>query len=585
MAGENACHAGPGMAEILAQLGAAAADSDPAYVTLIRLLTFGGRLPFACAVSSLTVREQGLLQRVIGDEALRLQPADAGPGKGNVLVTQSPQGRLSLGDTEPAGSRILGWLTLARSALEQVDEEVLAWEIAERSEQAHLDEILHGWSSTGLLADRVRQVADWVDRVETVLIYIGDQVFSRSDASTSTLLRGGLLARLERTPLASWAPPERLFVVAAHLLFTAGRAIRFEEFNGRQLSATALRAWLVSTWLRYAHAAGAAAPADLGGRPAESLAREISDLSDAVNQSGWVRFRRITGPTFAKTEIMTELPRQQRSHPSLPERVRRFAQRAVGCSPDPRLSGEQAIGEIAAAIAAQPPGQQGPLIERLLAAIVQAAVVETGADYGMSSAVRDITRLAPAGGDPLAAVLGLRKPDFFCCVMAHPRHDDAGLGRLLWLVAQRMQYNRWHFVPGNFDREDVPRQRHYFFPPAMPDLAEFSDLWHGGHIAAQVRYSVRAPGAQLWREPLNVRGNAYRGCFDIRAVRMGGRPFDREDLWAAVRYSGLVDALWRSVAARISSGDCAVPVISAFGQEWYEQSRWKTILADPLLTS
>ena len=568
------------MADILGRLHVSAAAGEPAYVALIRLLTLGGRVPFQRAVRSLTAWERAVLQQVIGNESLRLRAPDSPNQPESIRVTQSPQGRLTLG-AAAAGTALLGWLELEPAALEQVSEDVLAWEITERSEQDRLDAILGGWAGQGVLAERVRQVTDWVDRVETVLIYIGDQVFSRSDAATSTLLRDGLLARLEAAPLTSWTPAERLFVVAAHLLFTTGRAVRFEEFNGCQLSATALRAWLVGTWRRYAHAAGRAEQADLAGRPPEFLARDIAVLAEEVNQSPWIRFRRITGLTFAKTEVLAELPAAQRSHPALPAPVRRLAGLPAGWSPNPGRSGEEAIRDIVAAVAAQPEDRHGPLLEQLLAAIVTAAVTDTGADYGMSSAVRDLGRLAPEPCDCLAPVLGLRKPDFFCCVMPHPRSsDDAGLGPLLWLVAQRMQYNRWHFVPGNFERASVPRQRHYFFPPAMPDLADFADQWHGGHIAARVRYSIRAPGAQLWRDPLVIGGHAYRGGFDIRAVRTGGRPFGREELWTAVRYSGLVDALWRSVADQLSRG-LPVPVIAAFDQEWYEQRSWRTILTGP----
>jgi hypothetical protein len=72
-----------------------------------------------------------------------------------------------------------------------------------------------------------------------------------------------------------------------------------------------------------------------------------------------------------------------------------------------------------------------------------------------------------------------------------------------------MMFNRWHFVPGQFDRAEIPLNRHYFFPPQVPDIAEHSEHRHGGHISARVRYSIRAPGAQVWREPFHVFGHGY----------------------------------------------------------------------------
>lgn len=576
------------MTDVLAQLRdmtlAGAAVGEPAYVALIRLLTMGGRIPYQAGVDALIPRDLAVLSQVLGDETIRLEPPGGKPHSDDLLVCQSVQGRLFLAehpadpDDGPAVAAPIARLSLSEPMLERVAEEVLSWEITEQAEQAELDLMLRGWADQGVLPDRIRQVADWVERVETVLVYIGDLTYSRSDAGTSTLSRDGWLARLESSPLYTWSAADRLFVAAAHLLFATGRSIRFEEFNGRQLSATRLRTWLVATWRRYAYATATPVPPRLAARPLDTLAEEVRELSDTVNRSDWVRFRRIVGPTFAKTEVLAELPVDRRSHKTLPEPIRGFAVQVTGTAPDDKLPAEAAVATIVDALLTRPVDEGGAALAQLLATIVHAAVVDLRADYAMSSAVRDIRRLAPSGGSRVAGILELRKPDFFCCVLPHPQlleqRIEADIGRILWLVAQRMQYNRWHFAPGNFDRAEIPLRRHYFFPPALPDLAESSDLWHGGHVAAQVRYSVRAPGAQLWRQALDVSGNAHRGCFDIRAVRMSGEPFGREQLWTAIRYSGLVDALWRQVAEWVRR-ERPVPTIPGFDRNWYEHAGWK----------
>ncbi|MEV4121658.1 hypothetical protein [Micromonospora sp. NPDC049645] len=567
---------GSGMADLLADLHTRISFDQPAYVELTRLLTLDGRVQFRHAVAALTEFERAVLHRTLGDETLRLRRPDSSPSAPtDLLIGQSAQGRLTLRHPDTSGPAALAVLPLPDAVAEEITEEVLGWQLAECAEQARLDALLGRWQAAGVLPERVRQVADWVDRVETVLIYIGDQVFSRSDAKTNTLLRDGLLDRLANTPLDAWNSAERLFVAAAHLLFTAGRSIRFEEFNGRQLSATGLRDWLLDRWRRYAHATGTPLPDDLVARPAPTLAEEVAALAREVDRSDWIRFRRIRATAFSKHEALAELHRPDRTQQFLPEQVRRFAHRALGVALDAGLPGEKGVARTTEAILRQP-GDAGAGLAHLLAVIVHSAVVELDADYAMSSAVRDPNRLAPAPQDPLREVLRLRKPDFFCCVLPHPRLAEHDLGRMLWLVAQRMQYNRWHFAPGNFDRTDVPRQRHYFFPPTLPDLAEFSDLWHGGHVAARVRYAIRAPGAPLWREPLSVGGNEFRGCFDIRAVRMHGRPFDRADLATAIRYSGLVDALWRTVV-RCAADGVVAPVVTTFDRAWYERRGWAEV--------
>jgi hypothetical protein len=577
----------PGMSALLAEMRSAIEWTQSADVILTRLLTLGGRVPFADALATLTTREQGIVLRTLGDDSLRLSPispTEPPPPAGDLTVGQFPQGRLAFRDAPPPDAHPLARLRLPTTALEEIDEEAAAWQLAEDDERAAFDSLLDAWHREGALVRRIREVADWVERVETVLIYVGDEVFSRSDAGTSTLLRGGRLERLVCVAPSQWTAAERLFVCSAQLLFASGRSARFEEFNGRQLSATGVRAWLLATWRRYAHAVGERIPSDLAARSAMELARGLPALSAAVDRSAqWVRFRRIKAPTFTKRETMARIPATERNHPGLPPAVRDFAADRVGWRADDNQPGEQAVSGLVGAIARAAAAERGPLIEGLLAAIVHGAALELDADYAMSSAVRDVRDLAPGHMARAAAVLRLRKPDFFCCVMPHPRLDQldvpgrADLGEMLWTVAQRMQYNRWHFAPGNFDRTEVPADRHYFFPPALPDLADFSDLWHGGHIAAGVRSSIRAPGSQMWREPFDVADNGYRGCFDIRAVRSSGRPFGVAELRMAIRYCGLVDALWRSAVLNFSAAGEPL-VVTAFGRYWYEERGWREAL-------
>jgi hypothetical protein len=561
-------------AGLFGALRAGTCEPRPAYVHLVTLLTAGGRIPYEQAIASLTVREHSFLCHLMGDEKTRVVSEDTAPAVGRVLVAYSPQGKVSLlFPGEPAGPGVVGGLAAGPGILERIEEEHAAWAVRERAEQREIDRMLRGWERNGSLARRVREVADWVNRVETILIYVGRKTFSKSDAASNTLLRAGVLAELATAPLSRWDRADRLFIAAAQVLFGAGRSIRFEEFNGRQLSASGLRDWLLGRWRDYADALRRTSPPDLACRRLERLAAEVTALSAEVDRSDWVRFRRISGLTFAKREVLARVPPSERSHAALPSLLRRFAGHALNVDV-PAVTGEEGVGLLVDQILAE--DDPGPALEGLLAHIVLSAVVDLGADYAMTSAVRDARSLR-SGADRTASALSLRKPDFLCCVLPHPERmrDEPGLATLLWRVAQRMQYNRWHFVPGNFDRTEIPAQRHYFFPPTMPDLAESAEFWHGGHAAARVRFSIRAPGAQLWRDPFDAFGNRYRGCFDIRAVRTRGRPFTRAELWTATRYSGLVDAFWRSVVRRCSAPGVPWPVISAFGRDWYEAGAWR----------
>ncbi|MFJ3395805.1 hypothetical protein ACIPM5_02165 [Streptomyces microflavus] len=549
-------------------------EDRPAYAALVRLITLGGRLPYEDGSAGLTVWERHLLHEVMGDDQLRLSAPSARDA--DLVVAYSRQGRLSLHLREeldaPPEADILATLRVGEAARERAEEYRTAWRQEELLEQRELDQILHAWEREGRLTERLAQVVDWVDRVETVLVYIGRRVYSRSDAASNTLLRDGLLKELAGVPVADWPQADRLFVAAAHILFTAGGPVCFEEFNGRQLSAQGLRTWLVSRLRGYAGAVGVRIPSDTAGRPLQELATEAAALRSAVHASGTLCFRRISAPAFGKREILAKVSAAERSHDRLPPTLAELARGIPAMDHPTGLPAEAVVSRAVVELAL---GGGDP--EELLPLIVMAAVRDVRADYGMSSAVRDLTRLGALPSDRTSGMLALRKPDFFCCVLPHPgfvgQRTDHELVTLLWSVSQRMQYNRWHFVPGNFSRAEVPAERHYFFPPTMPDLAEHAELWHGGHVAAGVRHSIRAPGAHLWREPLVVGGNHYRGGYDIRLVRTEGTPFTRADLWTAVRYSGLIDAFWRGLACLERP-----PVISGFGKDWYRSGAWKSYL-------
>jgi hypothetical protein len=541
----------------------------PAYAGLLRLLTNGGIVPFRSAIEGLTTRERAILQHVLGRDELRLLPPT---GDAEIAVAHSPHGKLTLHERDrgdlPESSQVVAALRLPRWLIEMVDEECAADDALEAHEREQLDALLRAWRDDGSLAARLEQVIDWVERVETVLVYVGRRVFSRSDSGSSTLIRDGVLAALRGRSLDEWPWEERLFVTAAQLLFRTGRAVRFEEYNGRQLTAAGLRQRLLRRCCAYLRAAGRADPADLSRMAPAELAALAGDLAPAVDASQRIRYRRINGATYAKDEFLLEWGRDERGHGHLPRLLAELP--AAGGDPG------DAVRRLAAG--ALRAGDHA-LLDRLLRALVLGAVLDTGADYGMSSGVRDIGRLRDGGDGVVGAVLTLRKPDFFCCVLPSPDMERtlpaSRTADILWQVAQRMMFNRWHFVPGNFERSEIPAQRHYFFPPLVPDIGEWCDMRHGGHTSARVRYTIRAPGAAMWTLPYLAFGQPYRGCFDIRVVRMDGPPFTLGELRVACQYSALVDAFWREIAAHVEDRDGTAPVFAAYDREWYRQERWR----------
>lgn len=563
----------------------------PAYVGLIRLATLNGRVPFRLALTSLTAREAAIVQSTFGREDIMIVPPDSDDmDRCNFLVAHSPYGKLSLyertAEAPEDTSEIIGGIQIERSLLNRIEDECLEESLLEAQVQRQLDAMLFGWEAAGVIDRKVAQVADWVDHVETVFVYIGRQLFSRSDAGSSTLIkRPGLLHLLKGRPVAEWSVAERLFTATAQLLFLTGMSIRFEEFNGRQLTALRIKRWLMQKACVYYAALDQQVPADLVVLSLEELATRVGQLAVRVDQTDWIRFRRINGITFVKEECLIHAVDHSHHPDQLAPLLVDFAAQALGLQLDPALSPQQSVATITAA-ALRKAGQTSSTadLEQIIQRIILSAVLESGADYGMSSSFRDLTQLKSHAG-----MLTMTKKDFFCCVLPHPHIAETMpqhvLAEILHSVALRMEFNRWHFIAGNFDREEVPLDRHYFFPPRMPDIAEWSDLHHGGHTGACVRYSIRAPGAQLWNPPFFAFGHAYRGCYDVRLVRMEGPPFEKHDMYIASRHCSLMDAFWRTIQRFIEEEGGTCPALNGYTGEWYKRGEWKDFLAECSLQS
>lgn len=552
---------------------------------LLTKLTRNGRIPFGLACSRLITWESLLIQHVLGCPDIELYINEP-EGDGLVTVTSSALDPIAFwapGESPRPGAEPIGWLRIPPHIMDMIEEEASRAASREAMELREVDEILRQWELAGELDKKLVELADRVERVETVFVYIGRDIFSKSDAGSNTLTRDGLLASLRNRPPGDWRESERLFVVLAHCLFNSGRSVRFEEFNGKQLSVAGVREFLLNRCASYPPAAAS----DLGNPHSLGLfdlADRVRALMSDADRSPMMRYRRINGLTFVKNEYLLDFP-LPRDPESLPELVAGYGQVLdVPLTGDVRGDLHRMTLEAAAADASGLPaqeqaGSQGALGE-LLAAIVLSAVIRTGADYGMSSSVRDLSRLrgaVPGGPD---GMLMLKKADFFCCCLPHPAQmdtkDDEAVA-ILWRAAQRMMYNRWHFAPGEYDRAVIPEKRHYFFPPQIPDIAEHGEHHHGGHTASRVRHTIRAPGPQVWHPPFTVFGHGYRGCYDIRLVRMEGPPFTLREVTEAVRHCSLIDELWRTLAAGVETGDFPVRPIQGFDREWYDKRSWEQL--------
>lgn len=564
--------------------------AGPAHGVLVRLLTVGGKIPYRLAMRRLLFHERSLVNELIGRDEIRMvAPGDEAYAMCNVRVSYSATGKLSMYvddmETPPEDADIIAGLVVDAAILDRVRQDATQEALLEQRERREIDEVLRAWEAQGELAKRVQEVADWVDHVETVYLHIDRRMFARSDMGNN-LLRGRYLEQLETVPLSQWQPAERVFVFAIHALFRTGRSIRFEEFNGLELNARELRRWLTERLFQYHEALGREVPTDTAQVPMLTLATRVGEMLEQIDRSGWVRIRRINGITVTKEEVLiAPAQAEARRLSSLPGLLVDHAARKLDLALDGAADPARNMEACAlAALHKDVEAGTSTHLEELIQCIVLSATIEADADYAMSSSLRSFARLQGTPESRAAGALSLSKPDFFTCVLNHPvrtKHiSDPDMGKILHAVAARMEFNRWHFVVGNFERDEIPQDRHYYFPPTMPDVAEWSDAWHGGHVNAAVRYTVRAPGASLWTDPFMAFGHPYRGIYDIRLVRMYGPGFTGKEVFSAARHTTLLDVLWRTVMKRIHDG-LPAPTIQSFTKDWYLTSmKWKDVTGE-----
>ena len=419
------------------------------------------------------------------------------------------------------------------------------------------------------LADVLEQVIDHVAHVEAVGFYVGDRFFARMERFTNLIDSAknpeGFLTRLREKNYLNWSRDEILVVAALHSLFLSGRSVRFEEFNGASLTATALLDKLYDLLQLYKSAGcDCEVPVDVD---VFDLARTVRDQSTKAQGSNWLRYRWVYGLNFQKTERILHTTQSTEDPATSLREFEEDYEDLVNTIPTDPVTESQFFYELARAslerdVAGVPCAKSGEAatgwLEYLIEKIVATAVIATRADYGMSSSLRDISCLVESDETKLIEVIhALQNVDFFTCFVAigfRNRMEKRLADTIAQSVQRRMMFNRWHFIPGNFERGKIAKSRHWYYPPVLPDIAIHSDVHHAGHARAQVKYSVRAPGPDMSMSPLLIANRPYRGFYDVRVVRMEGEEFTTDDLlrarrrtlWMEPVYSALVEYLTRT---------------------------------------
>jgi hypothetical protein len=525
------------------------------------LLTLNGRDTCERRIDSLSAYDEGVFRALSSAPNFQLTPVPPKHATGAIhKVYINSLGRVHIRPIEqidvsyPFGeNKLIGYFDLPNSLLFEAesyrDRQV---ELEDQSRKIIFGELERA-EQDGSLSLIVENILDAILHVETVLFYCDDALIGVSEQFTnavSTRKGPGIFGHLSSTPLLHWNQREKLVFGSLHALYLSGKSIRFEEFNGCELTARKVIDRLIELGKSYAASLG------LPFSPPNSffaLGRLVGYLALQLPCERVLRFRQTHGMTFQKVEHLIPFQPLKAISDSLVEMVERLAQDWLNCALRSRFGLAYVFLDLVKhAVGRFLETQSASLVELLIEELVISAVRSTKADYGMSSSLRDPGFLFAA--TPLECrerILNLNTKDFFCCIVANSRLASAygsDLSKHVFRPVQaRMQFNRWHFIAGNLPRSVVPSSRHYFFPPLTPDITSWSDQFHAAHSRASVRYAIRAPGPDIAQPPLIISGVPHRAFYDCRVVRALGDPFAIEDMLKVRCHSLFMGLLWQEI--------------------------------------
>ncbi|WP_447006266.1 hypothetical protein ACRAKI_07210 [Saccharothrix isguenensis] len=532
---------------------------------LLRIaITLDGRMSEETGRRALTSADRVVVDRITADAATVEIGSDTGDrlyltGAGRLVVRTDGAG-------DPVDLHLLGALRW------QGDHEVETKTRRRAEADATAAELaaLH----SELAGEPVDAVHERIDRIEYAVVHMAPVLLHVDDRVYTNLGKGGnlpgksmgaadartLLNRLRATPVAEWSAQDACFIVCLNALLLSGPAVRAEEFNGAQLTPSIVDAFLVDRLAAYGGRRPRTATSDLAGL--DVLARECARLRAEALAGGQTPYRVINGLNMQKVEHLMPTPDLLAD---VPAAVGAHVEDLVGAPLPERISDMAPLWKdlakrIAGVTAADP---FTTAFESVLHGLLTVIAEAFAADVTMSRGPErfDALRSEPGDVDPLKLGTG----DFYCCVT--PREafvdrfgdDRAGLAKTLAAYSARMRFNTWHYLPhtlGIVERE--PGRTDWFFAPTMPDVTEWSDQHHTGHVVFGVRHAIRVPFG------IDYDGRDLPGLYDLRLMRTSAPSLTVADLRGSIAAAALLKGFYQAMSEY-------EPTVADFGRDWYQR--------------
>ncbi|WP_256326419.1 hypothetical protein [Staphylococcus sp. HMSC036D05] len=397
-----------------------------------------------------------------------------------------------------------------------------------------------------------------------ILLYVNDKTFStfynynnlikEFDGDTDEFL----LNNLPYKNIENWEKAEKIFVFNMYLLLKSGPPSRGEEVNGIHFSLSFLKDYFNQKIKEYSQILKRKTDGDFS---LEKQAVLIFSMRKEI-ENHYLIYRFINGLNLHKEERYIdnrELSKQ--NDDCLKTDLERLT--SVKFSKDYYHYFCQIIEK-------NLDKEPYQIIEKMMHTIINRAISRTSSDIGMARGFRAPLKFYEVHQkDELEEIFNWGQNEYFCCVVPSAlmksafQNNSKILAGVLTAISKRMEYNSWHYTPGNFLNNQTRITRHFYFPPVMADITKWSDQHHKGHVFAKVRHAIRCPGS------IKNGATIYNAFFDLRLMKQSGSDYSENDLVIAIYYKEILKLLfqsWFDVCKRTKQEIN----ITSYSREWYQ---------------
>ncbi len=544
------------------------------------ILTHGDKIPFEDAYNALSPYQKAVVDTVLLGSASITDDYSNNNHEYIIHLGISPLGQIHMKDPDnfdQSNNIVFTSLFFCKSEIEFISQRKSYYE---KLENPLVKEAIDFWEkcSDEQKLDILNFVEHIIYHMAPVIFFYDDTYYTSFDKYNNLLFQNGKkeprfyhIYKLKEKKIKQWGVQEKVFFYSLYCLLKSGPPSRGEELSGMQLRPIHVKDHFTSLLNTYAKALGVILNFD-----GKETLLEQAEYVDSIRKkvlSNSIIWRNIKGITLNKREQVTPkvLSTSSDKFKFIPDRLGSFFLSHYNKRIKEFNHLNKDFYALIENIFHHHPKEATKEIEKIIHTIVLLATNNLKSDFGMTRGIRDFSKFIQLHKqNEIHAICSLPSSHYFCCVSPNeclPKNStdkDSTLIKTLCAISARMTYNSWHYMAGNFPFSEIPKERHFYFPPLMSDITSLSEYRHRGHIVNHVVNCIRCP------QSIEIMGKEYYAFCDFRVMRQNNMPYTLHDLNIAHMYSIIIKNLYQATIEYVIHTDAYIE-ITAFSNRWYKE--------------